>query len=200
MLYAKNEVGKKLMAAPRLRAFCPGCSEPVSARCGEVNIWHWAHDTSSLCPYAVETEWHLNWKSQFPPECVEIIDGPHRADVIFEGDVYEFQSVALDPSVMMERQAYWEGKGYRFFWVFEFMERYKNLSLRVKAGYVSFRWKWPMRRLECLPFPYYLDLGNALLLVKKVYWDSFKVGGYGSILDIDYLCRPMATGTQKTQK
>lgn len=198
MLYAKADNGARLLATPGEHGLCPGCGMPVSARCGEVKIWHWAHDNLSDCPYAPETEWHLKWKSLFPTECVEIINGAHRADVIFNGVVYEFQTVALEPSVMIERQAFWESKGYRFYWVFNFTERYKNFKLQVKDGYSTFRWKWPSRRLEGCPFPYYFDLGNCLFLVKKIYWNGEKIGGWGSILDLDFICKTEDIATPKT--
>lgn len=36
---------QKTEAQPKLKGLCPGCLQPVTAKCGTQKIWHWAHLT-----------------------------------------------------------------------------------------------------------------------------------------------------------
>ena len=59
--------GQRQEARPNLSGKCPNpnCDRPMVAKCGEVKIWHWAHQGSRPCGdpgWENETEWHLKWK------------------------------------------------------------------------------------------------------------------------------------------
>jgi competence protein CoiA len=80
--------GERREAQPGLLAKCNDCGHTVRARCGEHNIWHWAHIGVRNCDtwWEPETEWHRAWKNHFPEDWQEIIrrseDGEkHIADV-----------------------------------------------------------------------------------------------------------------------
>lgn len=47
-------------AAQDLKGVCPGCSQPVIAKCGTRKIWHWAHRAVKMCDqwWEPETDWH----------------------------------------------------------------------------------------------------------------------------------------------
>lgn len=45
MIYAITEEGKRIGPEPSQHAFCPGCRAPVISKCGDINVWHWAHVT-----------------------------------------------------------------------------------------------------------------------------------------------------------
>ncbi len=66
-------------AQPSLRGNCPACDHPMVAKCGEVKIWHWAHKSRRLCDpwWENETEWHRDWKNQFPVQWQEDV---HKAE------------------------------------------------------------------------------------------------------------------------
>jgi competence CoiA-like predicted nuclease len=91
--------GKKTEATKGARGFCRSCGEIMIARCGDKRVDHWAHKAHHKCDswWEKETEWHRNWKENFPDEWQEIIhkapDGEkHIADVkTKEGCVLEFQ-------------------------------------------------------------------------------------------------------------
>src|SRR5262245_29888544 len=97
--------GQRQEAQPGLSGQCPGCESPVRARCGVHRVWHWAHKGNRNCDpwWEPETEWHRNWKNQFPVSWQEFPqrapDGElHRADVKTEaGCVIEFQHSPIDP-------------------------------------------------------------------------------------------------------
>ncbi|MBL7893856.1 MAG: hypothetical protein JNK50_01090 [Bacteroidia bacterium] len=44
------------------------------AKCGTINIWHWAHEAIENCDdwYEPETQWHRDWKEHFGEECSEM--------------------------------------------------------------------------------------------------------------------------------
>lgn len=66
MLYAiKNN--EKIEALPKTTAVCSLCFKNVISKCGEVNVWHWAHTKLESCDkwYEPETKWHKDWKNKF---------------------------------------------------------------------------------------------------------------------------------------
>ena len=51
------------------KGFCPCCGAELVAKCGEIKRHHWAH--KKKCDdhwWENETDWHRNWKNQFPKE------------------------------------------------------------------------------------------------------------------------------------
>ena len=49
-------------------SLCPECGEPLSAKRGDIVVWHWAHKPCRHkkrdCDH-YETNWHLRWKSAY---------------------------------------------------------------------------------------------------------------------------------------
>lgn len=67
---------ERILSSPLIKdAICPLCKKDVIAKCGNIKVWHWAHKNNKDCDSWSdgETEWHLNWKSNFPKECQEVI-------------------------------------------------------------------------------------------------------------------------------
>jgi hypothetical protein len=187
MLYAiKNN--KKIQATPQDRAFCPFCKNEVIAKCGQINVWHWAHKTiiNTTCDgwKVSESDWHLMWKSLFPPECVEIpiIKGreKHIADVrLNTGRVIEFQSSSLSPEGIWEREAFYGD----IFWIFNVIEAYNEyrIDLRNKGKHHSFRWKHAQKSIAYAEKPVFLDFGDGLLLHLQKMYIGPPCGGWGYI-------------------
>ena len=78
--------------------FCPGCGSPLILKQGEINDWHFAHESGSECEAFTEnkmSEWHIRHQSAFPEECREVrleMDGVvHIADVKIGNLIIEFQ-------------------------------------------------------------------------------------------------------------
>lgn len=89
---------ERIEASKGAKGICPCCGSELVARCGEIKVHHWAH--KKKCDdhwWENETEWHRNWKNQFPKEWQEIIqrdesDEKHIADLITSsGWTIEFQ-------------------------------------------------------------------------------------------------------------
>jgi len=100
---------ERIEANKGAKGVCPSCGSELIAKCGEVYIHHWAH--KKKCDdhwWENETEWHRNWKNQFPEDWQEVIHRDetgekHIADVkTSEGWVIEFQHSYLEPD---ERRA-----------------------------------------------------------------------------------------------
>ncbi|RJP95322.1 MAG: hypothetical protein C4518_01385 [Desulfobacteraceae bacterium] len=117
MLYAISTSGEKIRAEKKKKAFCGLCGSPMLAKCGQIKIWHWAHESKKDCDlwYEPETEWHLSWKSQFSSECVEYNFKGHRADVYNKnGVVIEFQNSSISAEEIKKREEFY---GKNMIWV-----------------------------------------------------------------------------------
>ena len=108
--------GQRADAQPGLSGECPVCGATTIAKCGEKNIWHWAHKSKRKCDHwwENETEWHRNWKNRFPVEWQEVVrsadDGEkHIADVSTDqGWVIEFQHSFINPDERRSREAFYK--------------------------------------------------------------------------------------------
>lgn len=119
---------------PNLIGECPGCGNPMIARCGEVRVWHWAHRGCRHCDswWENETKWHRDWKGQFPVDWQEIVhhakDGErHIADVKTDaGWVIEFQHSYIKPEERRSREEFYP----KLIWVVDGLRRRRD-----KAGF-----------------------------------------------------------------
>jgi hypothetical protein len=108
--------GARVEAQPNLKGICAGCSSPMTAKCGEVRLKHWAHQGRIRCDpwWEPETEWHRAWKNNFLNEWQEVIhhanDGEkHIADVKTEaGWVLEFQHSFIKPEERKSREDFYK--------------------------------------------------------------------------------------------
>lgn len=114
--------GNKAEAKPGLKGQCPSCGSELISRCGKVKIHHWAHKSVKMCDnwWENETQWHRDWKNQFPiewQEVVHIAEGgeKHIADVkTSEGWVVEFQHSYLKHEEQKSRDRFY---GPKLVWV-----------------------------------------------------------------------------------
>lgn len=96
-------MGNRAEPIPRTHGTCPHCAEPVVSKCGKIRVWHWAHKSKQHCDrwWEPETEWHRQWKNEFPVEWQERGRRDehgelHIADVLTpHGLVLEFQHSAI---------------------------------------------------------------------------------------------------------
>jgi len=122
--------GNRHEAAPGLSGTCPIYGHPMIARCGEIRMWHWAHQGSRSCDpwWESETEWHREWKGRFPKEWQEIIHHSetgekHIADVkTGRGWIIEFQHSRISPEERRSRDSFYG----RLIWVVNGLRRKKD--------------------------------------------------------------------------
>ena len=107
----------RVEAQPQLQGLCSCCSQPVIAKCGKQKIWHWAHKSKTACDnwWESETEWHRNWKNNYPADWQEIslfdekIDEKHIADVRTPYNlVIEFQHSHIDTQERISREQFYK--------------------------------------------------------------------------------------------
>ena len=77
MRYALSNEGR-IEATPKANGICQCCGSDLIAKCGTQKIWHWAHKGKRNCDHwwENETQWHRDWKDNFPKEWQEVIHYP----------------------------------------------------------------------------------------------------------------------------
>jgi len=120
MLFA-NVNGEKIEASPQTTGVCRICEQPVFSKCGDINVWHWAHYKEESCDswYEPETDWHKKWKFVFGKDYCEIVitkDGVrHIADIqTKEKIVIELQNSPIQSSTISRREVFY---GDRMIWI-----------------------------------------------------------------------------------
>lgn len=96
---------------------CPNCNSEMIAKCGPIKINHWSHKRKRVCDswWENETEWHREWKNNFPFEWQEIIlsdkktNEKHIADVQSDsGLVIEFQHSKISKDERVSREKFYK--------------------------------------------------------------------------------------------
>lgn len=184
MIYAYFN-GLKIEPKPGLVGYCPECNEEVIAKCGQINIWHWAHRSNSNCPMSDgETEWHLSWKKKFFPEDVEVKLGNRRADIYFDNKILEIQNSSITPEETKQRHIDYFPYG-SIYWIFngyDFADNFNHRLTKKRTG-EFFYWKWPRKSILSSVGRKFIDFHNGdLFEIIKVYTDN---KGFGKIISIN---------------
>lgn len=96
---------------------CPGCMQPVIAKCGSLKVNHWAHKANKSCDtwFEPETQWHRDWKNLFPLEWQEIFltdestGEKHIADIKSPlGFIVEFQHSSIKREEQLSRENFYK--------------------------------------------------------------------------------------------
>ena len=143
MKYALSNTGR-IEATPKSIGICQCCGSELVAKCGTQKIWHWAHKGKRNCDHwwENETQWHRDWKDNFPKEWQEVVhlseDGEkHIADVkTSNGLVVEFQHSAISLKEKLSRETFYKD----MIWVVDG----RRLERDFQRFYESFRssdWK-----------------------------------------------------------
>lgn len=133
-----NFEGQRCEAQPgRTSATCPSCGAAVVAKCGKHRVWHWAHRGARVCDswWEPETEWHRNWKDEFPSGWQEVVhyasDGEkHVSDVkTSSGTVIEFQHSFISAEEREAREAFYR----KMVWVVDGRRRKRDVVQLLKC-------------------------------------------------------------------
>ncbi|HEU5087968.1 MAG TPA: competence protein CoiA family protein [Roseiflexaceae bacterium] len=188
MLYARTPDNEPIEPAPGLRALCPDCHEPVLAKCGAINVWHWAHERGDDCDTwsEAESKWHRAWKAHWPMRLVEVSmqrDGVrHRADIVGRaGVVLELQHSSITPVEIAAREAFYG----RMVWVFDARDVWDGDRFlpRNRGSHITFRWKQPRKHIAACKQMVVLDFGFDRLFHLKQLYIGPPTGGWGYSLD-----------------
>jgi hypothetical protein len=133
MIFGLNDDLKRIRASKELSARCEICNEVLIPACGDIYSHHWRHVKSTDCdPWKEnETEWHRNWKKQFPEDWLEIVIKYnleiHRADIKTEaGLVLELQNSSISNKDIQKRELFY-GK---MIWLINAQNFEQNFSIR----------------------------------------------------------------------
>lgn len=109
--------GEKSEPQKGLTGICIGCGNEMISKCGTLKMHHWAHRIAFTCDswWETETEWHRDWKNNFPVANREISfydesrKEHHRADVYTEGGLtIEFQNSPLSIGELESRERFYK--------------------------------------------------------------------------------------------
>lgn len=184
MQYANNKNKERVEPSPNIEATCPGCGEEVIAKCGTINVWHFAHKSGTDCDswYEPESEWHRDWKNNFPTVNQEVTIrgemGYHRADVLTKTElVIELQASTISIEEILEREQFYGD----MIWIVKadtFKDRF-DIRFNHEKCIWTFRWKHPRRCWGLAKKPVYLDFGEYHLFKIGRIYPSAKCGGWG---------------------
>lgn len=104
---------------------------------GELRRHHFAHKPKSVCKdswerddYYDKTDWHYKWQDCFPRDNQEVLvsngDIKHRADVMVDKTVAEFQHSAISEANYNNRNNFYSNLGYKVVWLFDVRDDVEN--------------------------------------------------------------------------
>lgn len=168
------------------KGVCLDCGLCVVAKCGKINQWHWAHFVNNLdgkrCHYLEysqnESQWHLDWKYEFPEKYNEVKivkNGITKiADIYCNGKVVEFQKSDISEDEVCLRENHYE----KLIWVVNGMERGSFIK-KNKQNYYTYSWINRPKFFDNMTKPIFVDLGDCVFQIKK----SHGVNGWGYVFD-----------------
>lgn len=162
MLLAIKDNQRK-RAEPKQKAICPLCKGKVIAKCGEINIWHWAHKSNFICDSFGEPEskWHLKWKNYFPIEMQEVKFSNHIADIYNKKIVIELQNSPISTKQIIEREKFY---GNNMIWILNGNTFGKNIIFYKQ----QYKWKWFPKSFSSSRRGIYIDMDNDNLMYLNI--------------------------------
>lgn len=129
--------GLKESPKPQMQGECPCCGSKVISKCGDKKLWHWAHYSKRNCDvwWENETQWHRNWKDNFPVEWQEVVHKDeygekHIADVkTDQGWTIEFQHSYIKPAERKSRNDFYQ----KVVWVVDGLRRSRDKEQFFKS-------------------------------------------------------------------
>lgn len=187
--------------------YCPSCGAPLVTRKGE-QIRCFAHKPSRPCTDSRERShsydvslWHKEWQSLFPRENQEVKltlgDTRHRADVLIDRTVVEFQRSIMPVQSFDDRNNFYFNLGYKVIWLFDLSDLYEKgqLSFESTDEGLVFTWKNPKKSFNnydiqsgCIDLFFQLnsDMSSCIVRVTDVSpygFESFQTTNFMSQAD-----------------
>jgi hypothetical protein len=173
---------RKILATPRVIAFCESCGARVVPKCGPIKINHFAHYKGSDCDKwnEPETDWHREWKSHVPIDQREVVlvhnNKRHRADIYLplQKTTVEFQHSTIEYNQRVERNQFYK----KIIWVAH-INQIRNhetfapdiFTIGCDTGYLTNPYSWVLA--DPFDHPLFIDFCNGLMIHVKTK-SSFK--------------------------
>ncbi len=165
MEFALDKIsGSRLKAKKGLQGICEMCASPMIAKCGEIMIHHWAHVASPCTDSWKENEsqWHREWKSNFPEEWREkalndqATGERHRADIYVPDKelIIEFQHSHISVENIKSREKFYK----KLIWVINAENQSFSINSVMKLTNIieSYKQLYNKKQLKINDL-YYLD-------------------------------------------
>ena len=140
--------------------YCPYCGSPLITKKGDIRQHHFSHKATRLCSDSWVGErshsydisaWHNEWQSLFPKENQEVMlslgDTKHRADVMIDCTVVEFQHSIMSVKAFDDRNNFYFNFGNKVIWLFDLSDLLGENRLTYEKGEngLDFHWRNPKR-------------------------------------------------------
>ena len=137
--------------------YCPYCGAPLTTKKGEIRQHHFAHKQNHLCSDTWErshsydiSPWHNDWQSLFPKENQEVKlslgDTKHRADVMIDRTVIEFQHSIMPVKAFDDRNNFYFNLGNKVIWLFDLSDLLEDqLFYKETVDGLEFHWRNPKK-------------------------------------------------------
>ena len=137
--------------------YCPYCGAPLTTKKGEIRQHHFAHKQNHLCSDTWErnhsydiSPWHNEWQSLFPKENQEVKlslgDTKHRADVMIDRTVIEFQHSIMPVKAFDDRNNFYFNLGNKVIWLFDLSDLFEEqLFYKEVNERLEFYWRNPKK-------------------------------------------------------
>lgn len=168
MLFAVDYNDKKIHISntqSNLQYYCPYCGVPLIVKKGEIRQHHFAHSVNHRCTDSWErkdeydmSEWHNEWQSCFPEENQEIKlalgDTKHRADIVVNRTVIEFQHSLLSPQSFDDRNNFYLNLNYKVTWMFDIRDLVEDGRITYESfdSGLEFSWTNPKKAFSGYDF------------------------------------------------
>ena len=175
--------------------YCPYCGAPLITKKGEIRQHHFAHRQNHLCSDTWErshsydiSPWHNEWQSLFPKDNQEVKlslgDTKHRADVMIDRTVIEFQHSIMPVKAFDDRNNFYFNLGSKVIWLFDLSELLGNqLFYKETDNGLEFHWRNPKKAFNnydiqsgCIDLFFQLkaDSDACIVRVTEVSEDGFE--------------------------
>lgn len=172
--------------------FCPVCLEKMFVKAGTERARHFSHFPNCECKDSWNgqydmSDWHYEWQNQFPSENQEVVvqcdDIRHRADVLTDRTVVEFQHSPLSSGKFNDRNVFYHGNiGYKVVWLYDMREDYEQELIKESVAN-QFTWtkprstfrKYNLRAGEIDLFFQIADEGECILHIQAFTNDGFRI-------------------------
>lgn len=187
--------------------YCPYCGAPLITKKGEKRQHHFAHHPSHHCSdswmgersHNYDTsDWHNEWQLLFPKENQEVMlvlgDTKHRADVMIDKTVIEFQHSVMQVKAFDDRNNFYANFGNKVIWLFDLSDLLESNYItyeKAEKGLV-FNWKNPKRAFNnydiksgCIDL--FFQLNNDDNCIVRV--DDVSIDGFESFTTTDFMTK-----------